>query len=126
MEQLSVNMKHLHPDEPLFDPDHQLSILLCREVSQSGQCCPRGQRHGHRLRRRPHQLTRAPTRVIEYVKEKGLKVEWLIETHVHADHLSGAPYIQEKLGGKIGIGENIITVQDTFGKIFNEGTEVPA
>ncbi|MBF9020268.1 MBL fold metallo-hydrolase [Rhodobacterales bacterium HKCCA1058] len=61
--------------------------------------------------------------IISYVKEKGLKVEWLIETHVHADHLSAAPYIQEKLGGKIGIGENIITVQETFGKIFNEGTE---
>ncbi|MGB1024851.1 MAG: MBL fold metallo-hydrolase, partial [Paracoccaceae bacterium] len=44
--------------------------------------------------------------IISYVKEKGLKVEWLIETHVHADHLSAAPYIQEKLGGKIGIGEN--------------------
>lgn len=61
--------------------------------------------------------------IISYVKEKGLKVEWLIETHVHADHLSAAPYIQEKLGGKIGIGENIITVQKTFGKVFNEGTE---
>ena len=61
--------------------------------------------------------------IISYVKEKGLKVEWLIETHVHADHLSAAPYIQEKLGGKIGIGENIITVQETFGKVFNEGTE---
>ena len=61
--------------------------------------------------------------IIFYVKEKGLKVEWLIETHVHADHLSAAPYIQEKLGGKIGIGENIITVQETFGKVFNEGTE---
>ena len=61
--------------------------------------------------------------IISYVKEKDLKVEWLIETHVHADHLSAAPYIQEKLGGKIGIGENIITVQETFGKIFNEGTE---
>ena len=61
--------------------------------------------------------------IISYVKEKDLKVEWLIETHVHADHLSAAPYIQEKLGGKIGIGENIITVQETFGKVFNEGTE---
>ncbi|WP_340260964.1 MBL fold metallo-hydrolase [Roseobacter sp. HKCCA0882] len=61
--------------------------------------------------------------IISYANEKGLKVEWLIETHVHADHLSAAPYIQEKLGGKIGIGENIIIVQKTFGKIFNEGTE---
>ena len=61
--------------------------------------------------------------IIAYVKENGLAVEWLIETHVHADHLSAAPYIQGKLGGKLGIGENITIVQDTFGKIFNEGTE---
>ncbi|MCW8193758.1 MBL fold metallo-hydrolase [Proteobacteria bacterium 005FR1] len=61
--------------------------------------------------------------IIGYVKKHNLKVEWLVETHVHADHLSAAPYIQEKLGGKLGIGEHIITVQETFGKIFNEGTE---
>ncbi|MGC8202266.1 MBL fold metallo-hydrolase [Aliiroseovarius sp. PTFE2010] len=61
--------------------------------------------------------------IIAYVEDQGLEVEWLIETHVHADHLSGAPYIQGKLGGKIGIGENITIVQDTFGKVFNEGTE---
>ena len=62
-------------------------------------------------------------KIIAFVKEHDLDVEWLIETHVHADHLSGAPYLQGKLGGKIGIGENITIVQDTFGKIFNEGTE---
>jgi glyoxylase-like metal-dependent hydrolase (beta-lactamase superfamily II) len=62
-------------------------------------------------------------KIIDYVKKHDLKVEWLIETHVHADHLSAAPYLQEKLGGKIGIGENITIVQDTFGKVFNEGTE---
>ena len=61
--------------------------------------------------------------MIAYIKEAGLSLEWIIETHVHADHLSGAPYIQDRLGGKIGIGEHIVTVQDTFGKIFNEGTE---
>jgi glyoxylase-like metal-dependent hydrolase (beta-lactamase superfamily II) len=61
--------------------------------------------------------------IIAYIEQKGLKLEWLIETHVHADHLSAAPYIQQKLGGKIGIGENITIVQDTFGKVFNEGTE---
>ncbi|WP_111638826.1 MBL fold metallo-hydrolase [Marinomonas shanghaiensis] len=61
--------------------------------------------------------------IIEYVTTHKLKVEWLIETHVHADHLSAAPYIQSKVGGKIGIGEQITIVQDTFGKIFNEGTE---
>jgi glyoxylase-like metal-dependent hydrolase (beta-lactamase superfamily II) len=62
-------------------------------------------------------------RIIDHIRDNGLMLEWLIETHVHADHLSGAPYIQEKLGGKIGIGENIRIVQDTFGKVFNEGTE---
>lgn len=62
-------------------------------------------------------------RIIAHIREKGLRLEWLIETHVHADHLSAAPYIQERLGGRIGIGENIRTVQDTFGKVFNEGTE---
>ena len=61
--------------------------------------------------------------ILAYIKAQGFTVEWIIETHVHADHLSGAPYLQEKLGGKIAISEHIQTVQDTFGKIFNEGTE---
>lgn len=61
--------------------------------------------------------------IIGHVEGRGLKVEWLIETHAHADHLSAAPYIQGKLGGKLGIGENIKIVQEVFGKIFNEGTE---
>jgi glyoxylase-like metal-dependent hydrolase (beta-lactamase superfamily II) len=61
--------------------------------------------------------------MIAHIKAKGWTLAWLIETHVHADHLSAAPYIQGKLGGKLGIGENITIVQDTFGKIFNEGTE---
>ena len=61
--------------------------------------------------------------IITYIKDSDLKLEWLLETHVHADHLSAAPYIQSKLGGKIGIGKNITIVQDVFGKIFNEGTE---
>lgn len=61
--------------------------------------------------------------IIDYIRSHQLKLEWIIETHVHADHLSAAPYIQKALGGKIGIGEKIMVVQDTFGKIFNEGTE---
>lgn len=61
--------------------------------------------------------------LIDYVKKNDLKLEWIIETHVHADHLSAAPYIQKELGGKIGVGDKIMVVQDTFGKIFNEGTE---
>jgi glyoxylase-like metal-dependent hydrolase (beta-lactamase superfamily II) len=67
--------------------------------------------------------TRSADAVVAHVKERGLKVEWILETHVHADHLSAAPYIQQRVGGKIGIGENIRIVQDTFGKVFNEGTE---
>lgn len=62
-------------------------------------------------------------RMIDHVRAHGLTVEWVIETHVHADHLSGAPYIQEKLGGQLAIGADIVAVQETFGKIFNEGTE---
>lgn len=61
--------------------------------------------------------------IIKHIRDNGLKLEWIIETHVHADHLSAAPYIQQKLGGKIGVGDQILVVQETFGKIFNEGTE---
>ena len=61
--------------------------------------------------------------MIARIKELNGKLEWIIETHVHADHLSAAPYIQQKLGGKIGVGEKILVVQETFGKVFNEGTE---
>ena len=61
--------------------------------------------------------------LIRQIETQGLKLEWIIETHVHADHLSAAPYIQQKLGGKIGVGSKITVVQETFGKVFNEGTE---
>ncbi|NRB35587.1 MAG: MBL fold metallo-hydrolase [Rhodobacteraceae bacterium] len=67
--------------------------------------------------------TASADEIIAYVTEQGLKVDWILESHVHADHLSAAPYLQERLGGKIGIGQNITIVQDTFGKVFNEGTE---
>lgn len=60
--------------------------------------------------------------IIAHVKEAGLVVDWLLETHAHADHLSAAPYLQERLGGRIAIGREILTVQNMFGKIFNEGT----
>jgi glyoxylase-like metal-dependent hydrolase (beta-lactamase superfamily II) len=61
--------------------------------------------------------------VIDYVTSHNLKVTWLLETHAHADHFSAAPYLQEKLGGKIAIGADIVTVQTVFGKLFNAGTE---
>lgn len=61
--------------------------------------------------------------IIDYIREQHLSVEWVLETHVHADHLSAAPYIKDQLGGKLGIGSQIIRVQDIFGKVFNAGTE---
>ena len=62
-------------------------------------------------------------KIISYINKNELKLEWLIETHVHADHLSASPYIQKRLGGKIGISEKISDIQDIFGKTFNAGTE---
>ncbi|AGT08602.1 MBL fold metallo-hydrolase [Paracoccus aminophilus] len=70
-----------------------------------------------------HTDTRSADAIVAFVKEHGWITDWVLETHVHADHLSAAPYLQERLGGKIGIGERITVVQDTFGKIFNEGSE---
>ena len=67
--------------------------------------------------------TSSADQIIDFVTKEGLRVEWILETHVHADHLSAAPYLQERMGGKIGIGDQITTIQETFGKVFNEGTE---
>ncbi|OHC99661.1 MAG: MBL fold metallo-hydrolase [Sphingopyxis sp. RIFCSPHIGHO2_01_FULL_65_24] len=58
-------------------------------------------------------------KIIAFVKEHDLAIDWLLETHAHADHLSAAPHLQEKLGGQIAIGEHIVTVQNSFGKLFN-------
>jgi glyoxylase-like metal-dependent hydrolase (beta-lactamase superfamily II) len=63
-------------------------------------------------------------RVIAFVEENRLEVEWLLETHVHADHLSAAPFLKQRLGGKIGIGARVLEVQEKFGKIFNFGIGV--
>jgi glyoxylase-like metal-dependent hydrolase (beta-lactamase superfamily II) len=62
-------------------------------------------------------------KIIDFVKEHELSIDWLLETHAHADHLSAAPYLKEKLGGKIAIGEHIVTVQNSFGKLFNAGSD---
>lgn len=70
-----------------------------------------------------HTSCESADRLIAHVRKHGLVLDWILETHVHADHLSAAPYIQEKLGGRLGIGEKITVVQDMFGKIFNAGTE---
>jgi glyoxylase-like metal-dependent hydrolase (beta-lactamase superfamily II) len=70
-----------------------------------------------------HTHKHSAKRIIDFVRENGLEVEWVLETHVHADHLSAAPYIKQELGGTLAIGAEIITVQNVFGKIFNAGTE---
>ncbi|WP_206518705.1 MBL fold metallo-hydrolase [Stakelama tenebrarum] len=61
--------------------------------------------------------------IVDFVREAGLTVDWLLETHAHADHLTAAPWLQEQLGGSIAIGGAITTVQDTFGKLFNAGED---
>ena len=58
-------------------------------------------------------------KIVAFVREQQLTVEWLLETHVHADHLSAAPYLKQQLGGKLAIGAKITTVQKVFGEIFN-------
>ena len=61
--------------------------------------------------------------IITHIKEEGLQTKWILETHVHADHLSAAPYLKDQLGGTLAIGDHITVVQDVFGKAFNAGTE---
>lgn len=63
--------------------------------------------------------TRSADRLASHVREHGLRVHWILETHVHADHLTGAPYLRERLGGKVAIGARVTTVQETFGTLFN-------
>ena len=62
-------------------------------------------------------------RIIDFIRQQGLDLQWILETHVHADHLSAAPYIKNRLGGKIAIGAEICVVQETFGQVFNTKTE---
>jgi len=62
-------------------------------------------------------------RIVDYVEAEKLVVEWLLETHAHADHLSAAPWLQDRLGGKLAIGSEIRTVQGVFAKLFNEGPD---
>ena len=69
--------------------------------------------------------TKSADKVIDFVREKGFKCEWILETHVHADHLSAAPYIRSALGGRLAIGSQITVTQNTFGPIFNAGVDLP-
>jgi glyoxylase-like metal-dependent hydrolase (beta-lactamase superfamily II) len=69
--------------------------------------------------------TDSADKIIEYIQSHSLKVEWIIETHVHADHISASAYIKDVLGGKVAISENISTVQKTFAKVFDEAADFP-
>lgn len=66
---------------------------------------------------------RSADEIIAFIRDNALEVTWILETHVHADHLSAAPYLHEQLGGRTGIGANITVVQEVFGKAFNAGSE---
>jgi glyoxylase-like metal-dependent hydrolase (beta-lactamase superfamily II) len=68
--------------------------------------------------------TEAADALIEYVRTRELTLEWILETHAHADHLSAAPYVQQQLGGTVGIGRGITAVQRTFREVFNLGDEL--
>lgn len=66
-----------------------------------------------------HTNTALADQVLAYVKVQGLHIDWILETHAHADHMSGAPYIRDRVGGRIAIGESFRGVQSTFKPIFN-------
>lgn len=63
--------------------------------------------------------TQSADKIVSHIDKLGYKVEWILETHAHADHLTAAPYLKAKLGGSIGIGEHIVRVQSTFKQLFN-------
>ena len=103
-------------DEPTFTASYVVHDPVTREAAIVDSVLDFDQPSGRTS-------TASADAVADYVRAEGLSVEWILETHAHADHLSAAPYVQEKLGGRIAIGRDILTVQNVFGKIFNEGTE---
>lgn len=121
MARYPTNM-NVHPDiEPFFDPQtNTISYVVMDPGSASCAVIDSVMDINYAAGRITYEHA---DEIIAYIEKHKLKLEWLIETHVHADHLSAAPYIQSKLGGKIGIGDQITVVQETFGKVFNEGTE---
>ena len=70
--------------------------------------------------------TASAQKVVDFVRQHQLEVQWILETHAHADHLSAAVWLQEQVGGKIAIGEHIKQVQSTFSRIFNIEAEIQA
>jgi glyoxylase-like metal-dependent hydrolase (beta-lactamase superfamily II) len=113
---------HIRPDVTAFfdDPTNTVSYVVKDPSSPSCAIIDSVLDMDYAAGRISHVFADA---IAAFVQSSGLRVEWHIETHVHADHLSAAPYLQQKLGGRIGIGKNITIVQETFGKVFNEGTE---
>jgi glyoxylase-like metal-dependent hydrolase (beta-lactamase superfamily II) len=118
----TLQEKHMHPEVTAFFDEATFTVTYVVRDPMSAKCAVVDSvlDFDHASGRTD---TRSADAVIAFVREKGWQVEWLLETHVHADHLSAAPYLQRHLGGRIAIGENIKIVQDTFGKVFNEGTE---
>ncbi|MEB0114100.1 MBL fold metallo-hydrolase [Variovorax sp. RTB1] len=114
------NTKHMHIEGIFEEATGTVSYLVldldtrrCALIDSVLDYDPKSGRTG----------TASADRLIERVRAMQASVEWVLETHVHADHLSAAPYLMQQLGGKLGIGEYIVTVQEVFGSLFAEGTD---
>jgi glyoxylase-like metal-dependent hydrolase (beta-lactamase superfamily II) len=103
-------------DEPTFTASHVVADPETKRAAIIDSVLDFDERSGRTS-------TGSADAIIAFVESNGLTVDWLLETHAHADHLSAAPYLQQKLGGTLAIGREITTVQEVFGKVFNEGTE---
>jgi len=107
--------------EAFFDPDTQTLSYIVLDVGTS--CCALVDSvldYDHASGRSSHA---SADRLAERVRQLGAEVQWILETHVHADHLSAAPYLKRRLGGRLGIGQHIAKVQEEFGGLFNAGAE---
>jgi len=114
----TINPMHI---ESFFDPatftfSHILADLSCRQCALIDSVLDYDPKSGRTS-------TASADQLVARVKALDLRVQWILETHVHADHLSAAPYLQKQLGGQLAIGSHITTVQNVFGKLFNAGTE---
>ena len=115
---MNPNQMHI---ESIFDPatftfSHILADLSTRQCALIDSVLDYDPKSG-----RTH--TASADQLVARVKALDLRVQWILETHVHADHLSAAPYLQKQLGGQLAIGSHITSVQNVFGKLFNAGTE---
>jgi len=105
--------------ESLFDPT--TSTVTYVVTDPSSKCCAVIDPVLDYEARAGRTSTTSADRLISHIREKGLSVEWILETHVHADHLTAAPYLQDELGGRTVIGHHVKTVQEVFGEAFNTG-----